>query len=35
VLTIVNDPYFAVLRGEPRFAQIVERMGLASPAAER
>jgi tetratricopeptide (TPR) repeat protein len=35
VLTIVNDPYFAVLRGEPRFTQIVERIGLAKTAAKR
>ena len=35
VLTSVNDPYFATLRGESRFQQMLERMGLARPAAGR
>ena len=35
VLDIANDPFFAALRSEPRFVEIVARMGLASAAAAR
>ena len=35
LLTIVNDPYFAAVRGERRFTAAVERMGLTRPAAAR
>ena len=35
VLDIANDPFFAALRSEPRFVEIVGRMGLASAAAAR
>jgi tetratricopeptide (TPR) repeat protein len=35
VLGIAHDPFLAALRGEPRFAQLVARMGLAPSAAAR
>jgi TolB-like protein/Flp pilus assembly protein TadD len=35
LLTIVNDPYFAAVRGERRFTEAVERMGLDRPSGER